>query len=200
MKKWVSLLSVTLLLFAAGSVLAEEEKKEEKQEGKQEEKMSGADQKRQKIDNRAKEAMDRLFSESEKAGDLYKQAVGYAVFDNTRVTFGITGGGGTGVAVEKESGERTYMKMATGGVALGIGAQSYQVIFFFQDEKTFRNFVDKGWEAESGAGAAAGTAGANVNVDFRNGMASWVITKAGLIASADLSGTKYWQNDKLNKQ
>jgi lipid-binding SYLF domain-containing protein len=74
------------------------------------------------------------------------------------------------------------------------------VIFFFQDEQTFRNFVDKGWEAEASATAAAGTAGVNADVNFRNGMASWVMTKAGLMASADLSGTKYWQNDKLNKQ
>jgi len=192
MKRWVSLLSVTLLLFSAGSVLAEEEKKEEKK--------SGADQTREKIDTRAKWAMEKLFEESEKADELFKDAFGYAVFDNTRVTFVLTGGGGTGVAVEKGSGERVYMKMGTGGVALGIGAQTYQVVFFFQDEQTFRNFVDKGWEAEAGASAAAGTAGANVDVNFRNGMASWVMTKAGLMASADLSGTKYWQNDKLNKQ
>jgi lipid-binding SYLF domain-containing protein len=192
MKTWISLLSVTLLLFSAGTILAEEEKKEEKK--------TGADQKREKIDTRAKWALDKLFEESEKADELFKDAFGYAVFDNTRVTFGITGGGGTGVAVEKGNGARTYMKMATGGVAFGIGAQTYQVIFFFQDEKTFRNFVDKGWEAEASASAAAGTAGANADVNFRNGMASWVITKAGLIASADLSGTKYWQNDKLNKQ
>jgi hypothetical protein len=93
------MLSVTLLLFSAGSVLAEEEK--------QEESSSGADQKREKIDTRAKWAMDKLFEESEKADELFKDAFGYAVFDNTRVTLGITGGGGTGVAVEKGAGTRT---------------------------------------------------------------------------------------------
>jgi lipid-binding SYLF domain-containing protein len=187
----VSLLSIALLLFSAGVALAEEAKKEEKK--------SGNDQKREKIDTRAQWALERLFKESEKADELFKDAFGYAVFDNTRVTFGITGGGGTGVAVEKESGKRTYMKMGTGGVALGIGAQTYQVVFFFQDETTFRRFVDEGWEAEASASAAAGTAGANADVNFRNGMASWLMTKGGLMASADLSGTKYWKNAKLNK-
>jgi lipid-binding SYLF domain-containing protein len=190
MKKWISALSVSLLVFSVGVGFAEEE------EGK---KKAKAEQKREKIDSRAQWALDKVFEESEKAKELFADAYGYAVFDNTKVTLGITGGGGTGVAVEKESGNRTYMKMGTGGVALGIGAQSYQVIFMFQDSQTFTNFVDKGWEASAGADASAGTAGANVQTGFRNGMATFVLTKAGLMASADLSGTKYWKNDKLNK-
>ena len=35
--------------------------------------------------------------------------------------------------------------------------QKYQVVFLFQDEKTFRNFVDVGWKADATAQAAAGT-------------------------------------------
>jgi lipid-binding SYLF domain-containing protein len=36
------------------------------------------------------------------------------------------------------------MKMGTGGVGLGLGGQNYQVVFLFQDEKTFANFVENG--------------------------------------------------------
>ena len=70
------------------------------------------------------------------------------------------GGGGSGVAVNKSSGARTYMKMGTAGVGFGIGAKSYQVIMFFENEKVFQNFVEKGWQADTQAGAAAGTKGA----------------------------------------
>jgi lipid-binding SYLF domain-containing protein len=90
------------------------------------------------------------------------------------------------------------MKMGTAGIGVGIGAHAYQVVFLFEDEPTFRQFVDKGWEAETQANAAAGTAGANVASSFTQGLAFYQITEAGLIASADIAGTKYWKSKKLN--
>jgi hypothetical protein len=33
----------------------------------------------------------------------------------------------------------------------------------------------------------------------RNGVAYYQLTDKGLMASADISGTKYWKNDDLNK-
>jgi len=43
------------------------------------------------------------------------------------MSFMITTGFGAGVAVDKASGKRIYMKMITGGVNLGAGAGMYQV-------------------------------------------------------------------------
>ena len=107
-------------------------------------------------------------------------------------------GGGVGVAVNKTSGERTYMKMGTGGVGLGLGGQKYQVVFFFETEKAFTSFVEKGWKADASAQAAAGTEGANATTGFVNGIAVWQITDKGLMASVDITGTKYWKSKKLN--
>jgi len=159
---------------------------------------SGAQTKRDKIDANAQRALDELFELSPKAKDLSEKAYGWAVFTNVKVTFVVTGGGGSGVAVNKGSGERIYMKMGTGGLSLGIGGQKLQVIFFFEDERTFDGFVNKGWQADAQANAAAGTAGANVQSTFKNGLAVYQLTRAGLMASADISGTKYWQSKKLN--
>jgi len=151
--------------------------------------------KRDKIDERSSEVLETVLGESENAKELFDKAMGYAVFDNTKVALGISGGGGSGVAVEKASGTRTYMKMGTGGVGIGIGVKTYQVIMMFENEKVFRNFVDKGWQADTQAGAAAGTAGVAVETTFHDGMAVFVRTKKGLMASADVSGTKYWKSD-----
>jgi lipid-binding SYLF domain-containing protein len=90
------------------------------------------------------------------------------------------------------------MKVGTVGVGLGLGVQKYQVVFLFQDEKTFRNFVDKGWQADATAQAAAGTAGVGGQTGFVNGIAIYQLTDKGLMASADIAGTKYWKNKKLN--
>ena len=154
--------------------------------------------KRLKIDEMADEALDEVMNTNWKAQELFESASGWAAFDNLKIAFGISGGGGNGVAVNKSSGERTYMKMGTGGIGFGLGGQKYQVIFLFQDEKTFHNFVEKGWKADASAQAAAGTDGANATTGFVNGVAVWQITEKGLMASADITGTKYWKNKKLN--
>ena len=154
---------------------------------------------RAKINEVAKETLDQLFNEHPKAKGLYDDAVGWAVFDNTKVAFGISGGGGTGVAVSKTSGKHVYMKMGTGGIGFGIGVNKFQVVFLFQDEKTLQNFVEKGWQADAGATASAGKEAAEVKTNFVNGLAIYQLTEKGLMLNADLSGTKYWLHDKLNE-
>ena len=41
------------------------------------------------------------------------------------------------------------MKIATGGVNLGLGGKFLQLVMLFQTENRFREFVDEGWEAGS---------------------------------------------------
>lgn len=154
--------------------------------------------KRMKLDEAADEALAALFAENAKAKKLYEASYGWAVFDNLKLAFGFSGGGGNGVAVAKGSGKRTYMKMGTAGVGIGLGANKYQVIFLFQDAQTFDNFVNKGWQADAGATASAGTNAAEVKTDFVNGLAIYQMTEKGLMANADIAGTKYWKNKKLN--
>lgn len=156
------------------------------------------DSKRLKIDEMAEVVLEEVMNTNWKAEELFATSYGWAAFDNLKIAIGISGGGGNGVAITKETGERTYMKMGTGGIGLGLGGQSYQVLFFFQDEKTYFNFVEKGWKADASAQAAAGKDGANATTGFVNGIAVWQITGKGLMASVDISGTKYWKNKKLN--
>ncbi|UCH84358.1 MAG: hypothetical protein JSW50_01335 [Candidatus Latescibacterota bacterium] len=157
-----------------------------------------AQHKREKIDLEAKATLDRLFAENEGAKQLYDSAHGYAVFDNLKLSFVVTGGGGSGVAVHIETGKRTYMNMGTGGLSLGLGGQKYQVVFFFETQKVFDEFVDSGWSADASANAVALDAGANLQAKFINGVAIYQLTEAGLMLQADISGTKYWTDDKLN--
>jgi lipid-binding SYLF domain-containing protein len=157
-----------------------------------------AAEKRQEIDAVAKESLDRLLKTSSNASKLYEQAYGYAVFDNLKIQFLVSGGGGAGVAVDKQAGTRTYMKMGTGGIGLGLGGQKYQVVFLFENKKSFDNFVEKGWKAETSGQAAAGTAGAGAASNFSDGMAIYQMSDKGLMASVDITGTKYWKSKKLN--
>jgi len=188
MRRWMSAALILVMIATVSVALAEETEKESK-----------PDEKRAEIDARAKESLGELLGKNEKAKGLYDKAYGYAVFGNWKFAFGISGGGGSGVAVNKGTDKRTYMKMGTVGVGLGLGGKKYQVIFLFQDEKRFTGFVNKGWQADTSATAAAGTAAAEAGTGFVNGIAIYQITDSGLMAQADIAGTKYWKDDKLNE-
>jgi len=181
-------IAVMCLVVSAGQLAAEDKDWKE----------LDRESKRAKIDATANESLKTVLNEAEKAKDLYDNSYGWAAFDNLKIAIGISGGGGNGVAVNLKGGARTYMKMGTAGIGIGLGGKKYQVVFLFQDELTFRNFVDKGWKADAEAGAGAGKAGVAAQTGFVNGIAVYQLTDKGLIASADISGTKYWQNDTLN--
>ena len=186
----LTLCVVVLALAAPGTVLADEEKTSTE---------LSRDAKRAKINEVAQDTLQRLFKENPKAKELYDRAIGWAVFDNTKVAFGVSGGGGNGVAVSKETGQHAYMKMGTVGVGFGLGVNSYQVVFLFQDDITLKNFIDKGWQADAGATASAGKNAAEAKVNFVNGLAIYQLTDKGLMLNADIAGTKYKLNDKLNE-
>jgi len=162
------------------------------------EKPDKAQKKRASIDAMEQETLERLFHEYPGSKSLYEQAHGYAVFDNLKVSLGLSGGNGAGVAVVKSSGARTYMNMGQGGVGLGLGAKKYQVVFLFEQQEQFERFVNSGWQADASASAAAGTSGAGAASTFTSGIAIYQFTEKGLVAQADVSGTKYWKAKDLN--
>jgi lipid-binding SYLF domain-containing protein len=174
-----------MILFCYQALPAEEEK-DKRQE------------KREAIDQMAKRTLDKLFSESEGAKQAYDGAAGYAVFDSLKAAVGVSGGGGMGVAVDKSTGGRTYMNMGTAGIGATIGIKSFQVIFIFETEKAFGDFIQYGWQAETSATAAAGTKGKAVSASFMHGVSIYQITNKGLMAQADVSGTRFWKSKKLN--
>jgi lipid-binding SYLF domain-containing protein len=152
-----------------------------------------------RIDANAQQALDALFAASPQVKALYRRAAGYAAFTATKAGFFVTGGGGTGVVLDKASGRRTYMRMGTGGIGLGIGAQRYSLVILFEDATHLNRFLQGGWDASATATAAAGKDGVAVRSSFVDGVAFYQLTKKGLMAQADVSGTRFWKIDELNR-
>jgi len=155
-------------------------------------------QRRAEIDQRAEATLQKLFTSQPAVRSLYDKASGYAVFTATKAGFIVTGGGGTGVAVDKSTGQRTYMRMGTGGIGLGIGAQRYDLVILFETDAHLDRFIRGGWDASTTAQAAAGTDGVTVTSSFIDGVAFYQLTDRGLMAQADVSGTRFWKIDELN--
>ena len=154
---------------------------------------------RQEIDKSAQATLDNLLQTNANAKALYDKSVGYAVFDATKAgVFVVSGGGGTGVVVDRATGKRTYMRMGLGGVGLGIGAQKYALIALFETKEQLDKFLAGGWDSSATAEAAAAKEGAAARATFMNGVAFFQITDKGLMAHADITGTKFWKVDDLN--
>jgi lipid-binding SYLF domain-containing protein len=178
-----SLLLATVLAFAIGPVLAQGDAK--------------VQERRKEIDSNAQATLDELLKTQAGVRDLHARAAGYAVFTVTKGGFIVSGGGGNGVAVNKASGQRTYMRMGTGGVGLGIGGQRYGLVILFETADRLDKFLAGGWDSSATAEAVAGQEGVAVRSSFIDGVALYQITEKGLMAHADVSGTKFWVNDEL---
>lgn len=153
---------------------------------------------RREIDATAQKSIDLLFKSAPLTKVLFDKSYGYAVFDNRKTAFLLATGSGAGVAVNKSTHKKTYMRMASLGANLGAGVQFYQSIFFFETKGAFNSFISSGWEATSAADAVFGKAGATAEVKFNGGMAFFHVAESGALASVSLAGTKYWVSHDLN--
>jgi len=161
------------------------------------------DERRQSVADMEKETLQRLYKEAPDAQAKLESAPGYGVFSNANVNLVlVSAGGGYGVVVDNATKQRTYMRMALGGVGLGLGAKDYRVVMIFKDKDTMTQFVEKGWDAGAHADAAAkaGDKGAEASAegDIRKGIDVYSMTEAGLALQATIAGTKYWKDKELN--
>lgn len=129
---------------------------------------------------------------------LFDKAAGYAIFKVTKAGLGASGAGGNGVAVDKGSGKRTYMRMGSAGVGLTFGVSRYDIVILFEKSDRLAAFTKGGWDSAATAQAAAGTQSAEVGSTFFDGVAYYQVGRRGLMASADVSGTRFWFADELN--
>ncbi|TFG44977.1 MAG: hypothetical protein E4H40_08800 [Candidatus Brocadiia bacterium] len=160
-------------------------------------------EKRQVVTDMETETLERLYKESPGTKEKIQKAAGYGTFSNANVNLIFaSAGSGYGSIVDNATGKRTYMKMALGGVGLGLGVKDYRVVMIFKDKTALDKFVESGWDvgAHADAAAKAGETGGEVSEegDIRSGVEVYSMTESGLALQATIAGTKYWKDDKLN--
>ena len=153
---------------------------------------------RAEINEHAEEALKGLFATVEGGQALFNKAAGYATFHVTKAGLGVSGAGGQGVAVDKSSGQRVYMNMGAAGAGLTFGASRYDIIILFETAERLNHFKTGGWDSAATASAAAGTESATASSTFFEGVAYFQIGNKGLMASADVTGTRFWVSEDLN--
>ena len=159
--------------------------------------------KRQAILQMRSETLAKLYEIEPYAKTRIGKSVGYAVFSNVGVNLILlSAASGYGVVEDKVTGKRTYMKMASGGLGIGLGVKDFRGIFVFTSRDALEQFVNSGWDASAQVDAAAkagekGGAWAGA-VDVAPGIKLYQITEYGLALQATIQGTKYWKDAELN--
>ena len=126
--------------------------------------------------------------------DELARSVGYVIMNNKLTKIPLVGvGAGYGVAVNKQTGERTYLKMSRFDLGMGIGARALRPVMIFHDAEKFSHFIDGDFDANIGAEASAkvgekgGAGGGSGGTDQDPGYTSYVITDKGVSATATLA-------------
>jgi lipid-binding SYLF domain-containing protein len=157
----------------------------------------------QKVRNMAQDTLQRLYKAEPRAKASIKRATGYAVFSDVGVKILFAGSdNGKGIAVNNRSKHETFMKMLELQAGLGMGVENFRVVFVFDNEKAFGNFVNSGWEFgdQATAAAKAGDKGGAMSgaVSVSDGVWMYQLTDNGLAVELSATGTKYYKDDDLN--
>jgi lipid-binding SYLF domain-containing protein len=149
------------------------------------------------------ETLAKLYAQKPETKGMIRKAAGFGVFSNIGTyVFFLAGGSGYGIVVDNSTKQKTYMKMRSVGVGLGMGVKDFRAIFIFKNKKVLDEFVEKGWEfggqvdaaAKSGekGGAASGEAYLETDVII------YELTESGVALQATVAGTKFWKDEGLN--
>jgi len=151
----------------------------------------------------AQETLGRLYKLQPKAKPAIEKAAGYAVFSNFGMKLLAAGGGtGQGIAVERNAKREIFMKMVEIQAGLGFGVKKFQLVWVFETQKAFNDFVVSGWEigAQANATVKRGDQGAWAAGALSVSPGVWLYQLAGdgLAVELTAKGTKYYRDDTLN--
>jgi len=139
----------------------------------------------------SQKALQKMIEQKPKLQSFKDKSYGYAVFPRvTKGAVGIGGAGGKGIVFKNHEPEgQSTLKQATIGFQLG--GQQYVEVIFFENKEAYDKFTNKKVKFDGQASAVAITAGASVDVAFKNGMAVFTQTKGGLMYEASIGGQHF---------
>lgn len=162
------------------------------------------EEQRESIREMRKNTLDRLYRDEPETVQEVRNAVGHAVFTSADVAaIFVSGSFGHGIAYNSQTGQETFMKMASAGVGLGAGVKDFNTVFIFNNANSFHDFVNTGLDLSGNLDVALkqGEKGGAVSnsQDVLPGVKIYQLTDTGLMAQVMLKGTKFWQDADLNE-
>ena len=125
-----------------------------------------------------------------------KESVGYAVLPKVfKAGFWVGGAGGTGEVYQADN-HIGYCRLSQATLGFSFGGEYFREIIFFQNLKDLDRFRTGEYTFSAQASAVAVEAGAGTKADYKDGMAVFVLSDAGLMVDASIGGQKFKYIDK----
>ncbi len=131
-----------------------------------------------------------------------KTQAGFAVFKNMGIDIFLPSTeSGWGVVYDNKTGKKTYMKMFSFGIGLGLGIRDFRALYTLATPDDIKYFIEHGWGLGVQANAVFkfGETGAGIAeaIEIRPGIQLYKFTQNGVALHATVQGTKIWENDVL---
>ncbi|MBM3422002.1 MAG: hypothetical protein FJY09_01925 [Chlorobi bacterium] len=145
-----------------------------------------------RVEDNARESVEFFRRNAPQLERFFMHAYGYAVFSDVYKGGLILLGGahGSGYVYELNTLIGTS-KITQLNVGPQLGGQSFAEIVFFKSKGDLDNFKKGNYELNAQATAVLVTSGMATNTDYSNGVAIFVIPKAGVMAEATVGGQKF---------
>lgn len=123
---------------------------------------------------------------------FFQYSAGYAVLPKVFKAAFIGGGAyGKGEVFDKTGRKIGYCDISQGTLGLSIGGEFFREILFFERTHDFNMFQQQEFTLSAQATAVAIKAGAAAKTDYRNGIAVFLMTDAGLMVDASVGGQQF---------
>jgi lipid-binding SYLF domain-containing protein len=161
------------------------------------------DEERTQIRRQSSEVLTRLYEARPGTKAAIAGAAGYATFRNFGVKIGVAGTGkGRGLAVLNSSHQETFMRFVELQAGVGVGIKKYDLVFVFETEQAYQDFIAKGWQYSGQSTVAAKRKAKGKSFEDAAAVAPGVwlyqLTTSGLAAEVTLKSSKYFQDKELN--
>jgi len=159
-------------------------------------------QKRVELDAMAEAAIAGLVEQDPGIKTEIEQSLGYAVAKMKVTKIPVVGaGGGEGVFINKQTGQRTYFTVRRLDIGGGWGARSYKVLIVFESQKVMDRAKDGVWEFEAGAEVSAGKASAEgSSSNLNKGFTMHVLSDGGASATVTARVIRTKVNKELTEE
>ena len=189
MKKIISqLILFALVLMTASTVFAK----------------ASPEQQRAKLDEMSEQVLERMYAKYPGSKEAVENSYAYCTISSSSVKLVFWGDDhGRGLAYNKESDKKIYMKMKEVSVGLNFGAKEYDLMFIIQNQEAWERFISGNikFGTEVSAQASDGVNGdtfANATI-VANGVWVYQLDKKGLAVELSLKGARISPYRTLNK-
>ena len=186
-KKFVQLVLFALVLMTASTVFAKQ----------------SPDEIRAKLDEMSGQVLERMYEKYPSSRAAVENSYAYCTISASGVKWGVVGDDhGRGVAINKQTDEKIYMKMKEVSLGVNFGAKEYDLLFVIINEEAWKRFISGNikFGTEVSAQASDGVNGdtfADATI-VANGVWVYQLDKKGLAVELSFKGARISPYRTLN--